>query len=157
MNSMKQDIVDEIHRRCVKKFDRRRVVAKFIDELWQCDLVEMINYADENNGFRYILTVIDVFSRFAFAKKLLDKQAKSVALAMEEIFVQQERVPKKIQSDCGKEFMNKIFSSLMRKFDIKHFSSFSYLKVDRNVKHNYSFPLIIFIYRLVLSSVSIAL
>lgn len=129
MTSMKSDIVDEIHRRCLKKFARRRVVAKFIDELWQCDLVEMIPYEKSNNGYKYILTIIDVFSRFAFSKALRDKTAKTVAFAFEEIFLQDHRVPKLIQSDAGKEFYNKIFSSLMDKYKIKHFSSHSNLKV----------------------------
>lgn len=129
MATMKSDIVDEIHRRCLKKFVRRRVVAKSIDELWQCDLVEMIPYEKTNNGYKYILTIIDVFSRFAFSKALKDKKAKTVATAFEEIFVQDHRVPKLIQSDAGKEFYNKIFSSLMQKYEIKHFSSYSNLKV----------------------------
>lgn len=129
MSSIKSDIVDEIHRRCLKKFVRRRVVAKSIDELWQCDLVEMIPYEKTNNGYKYILTIIDVFSRFAFSKALKDKKAQTVATAFEEIFVHDRRVPKLIQSDAGKEFYNKIFSSLMQKYEIKHFSSYSNLKV----------------------------
>lgn len=129
MSSMKSEIVDEIHRRCLKKFARRRVVARFIDELWQCDLVEMIPYEKTNDGFKYILTIIDVFSRFAFSKALRDKKAKTVSNALEEIFLQDHRVPKLIQSDAGKEFFNKIFSSLMEKYKIKHFSSYSNTKV----------------------------
>ena len=46
------------------RYQRQRVVAGGIDEQWQDDLADMGNYARENAGYRYILMVIDVFSRY---------------------------------------------------------------------------------------------
>ena len=61
-------------------------------------------YSQENEGYNYMLTVIDCFSRFAFAKLLKNKSGDEVKNAFQSIF--SERVPKKIQTDQGTEFYN---------------------------------------------------
>lgn len=92
--------------------------------IWQLDLLEMIPYAKVNNGFRYILTCIDVFTRFARARPLSNKEGGTVAKAMEDMFV--DAVPHKIQTDSGKEFYNSIVKSLLQKSGVKvHYSVYS--------------------------------
>ena len=44
-----------------------------IDETWQADLVEMIPYFKINKGFRYLLTVIDIFAKYAWAVPVRSK------------------------------------------------------------------------------------
>lgn len=67
MSTIKEEVVNEIHRPARKKFRRRRVIVKGLNDLIQGDLVEMIPYAKINKGFRYILVVINVFSKFVWA------------------------------------------------------------------------------------------
>ncbi|KAJ8914310.1 hypothetical protein NQ315_011297 [Exocentrus adspersus] len=62
MSSLKQDVVNEIHKPTRRNFLRRRVQVRGFNDLIQADLVEMIPYARENSGYRYILVVINVFS-----------------------------------------------------------------------------------------------
>lgn len=83
------------------------MVTKGIDDLWQMDLVEMIPYAKENKNFKYLLTIIDTFSKYAWVKPILNKDSSSICVAVENIFIETKRIPKHIQTDHGKEFYNK--------------------------------------------------
>lgn len=97
----KRQVVNEIHKPARKHFKRRSVFTTGIDDLWQADLVEMQPYADVNKDNRYLLTVIDVFSKFAFASPLKSKSAQEVADSMESIFKTWKRKPKHLQTDQG--------------------------------------------------------
>ncbi|XP_044737078.1 uncharacterized protein LOC123299015 [Chrysoperla carnea] len=98
MISKKQQVVNELHKPARKNFKRRRVIIKGLDDLWQADLVEMGSYAKENNGYKYLLTVIDSFSKYARATPIKNKSSEAVCNAMIKIF-QQGRIPKNLQTD----------------------------------------------------------
>lgn len=125
----KRTLVNELHKQARKNFKRRRVVMKGIDDLWQADLVEMGNYSTYNNHFRYLLTVIDTFSKYAWVAPLKSKNSTNVAKAMSDIF-KLGRIPKNLQTDDGKEFFNKIFKNLMNKYNINHYSTYSVMKAS---------------------------
>lgn len=129
MSTLKRDLVNELHKRARKNFIRRRVVMKGIDDLWQADLVEMGDYSRYNKNYRYLLTVIDTFSKFAWAAPLKTKTALEVLKEMKEIF-KLGRVPKNLQSDDGKEFFNQHFSKLMDEYKINHYSTYSRMKAS---------------------------
>lgn len=126
----KQNIVNELHKRARRNFTRRRVVLKSIDDLWQADLVEMHAFSDENNGYNYILTIIDGFSKYAWAVPLKNKRGLTVTESMINIFRNSNRIPKNLQTDMGNEFYNKSFTTLMTKHEINHYSSYSILKAS---------------------------
>jgi hypothetical protein len=63
----KSEIVYDLHKAARKNYTRRAVNVYGKNDLWQADLVEMIPYAGENKGFKYILCVIDCFTKFAWA------------------------------------------------------------------------------------------
>lgn len=125
----KKLIVKELHKPARKNYPRRRVLTKGLDELWQADLVEMIPYARENKGQKYLLTVIDVFSKFAWGEPVKTKSADDVTQAMIRIF-KKGRVPQKLQTDNGKEFYNSKFKNLMKHNEVHHYSTFSNLKAS---------------------------
>jgi hypothetical protein len=75
-----------LHKPVVENFARRKTFAKGIDDLFQADLADMRNLASSNDGNSYILTYIDVFSRYAFAVPVKDKRGSTVAAAFEKIF-----------------------------------------------------------------------
>lgn len=110
-----------LHKPVVKKFPRRKTFAKGIDDLFQADLADMRNLASYNGGHSYILTCIDVFSRYAFAVPVKDKRGATVATAFEKIFA--ERAPNMLQTDRGLEFLNAQVQGVFRKHDIHHYSS----------------------------------
>lgn len=125
----RRQVVNELHKPARKNFKRRRVTIKGIDDLWQADLVDMTLYASENQGFRFLLTVIDTFSKFAWTVPVKSKSGKEVTKAMQSIFYLL-RVPRHLQTDNGKEFFNNSFQKLMQKYDINHYTTFSALKAS---------------------------
>jgi transposase InsO family protein len=107
-----------LHKPVVKKFPRRKTFSKGIDDLFQADLADMRNLASNNDGNSYILTCIDVFSRYAFAVPVKDKRGSTVAAAFEKIFA--ERVPNMLQTDRGTEFYNVRVQELFKKNGVRH-------------------------------------
>jgi hypothetical protein len=67
-----------MHRRMLKKFPRNKVITRGIDDLWQIDLADMQYISKYNDNFRYLVTCIDVFGKFALVIPIKNKQAKSV-------------------------------------------------------------------------------
>ena len=78
-----------------------------IDKIWAADLVEMEAFSKFDRGVRYLLTVIDVFSKYGWMLPLKDKTGKSVADAFKEIFKKSKRKPEKLWTDKDQEFCNK--------------------------------------------------
>lgn len=78
MSKIREDIARELHAPARKRFRTRPVEVKNINDLYEIDLVEMIPHAKVNNGYKYILTIINCFSKFANAVPLKDKTASSI-------------------------------------------------------------------------------
>ena len=135
----KTNLVLELHKRARRNFPRRKVIIKGLHETFQADLVDMQLYTRENSGFKYILTVIDTFSKKAWAVPIKNKDGVSVANAFESI-LKKNQVCNNLCTDRGKGFYCAPFQTLMRKFNIHHYSSFSPLKAviaerfDRSLK-----------------------
>jgi transposase InsO family protein len=85
---------------------------------WQTDLVDFQKYNDKNDDYRYVMTVVDLFSKYAYAKPLRDKEGKTVAKAMKEI-LEANKNPKVIQADNGSEFISEEFKELCDRKGIK--------------------------------------
>ncbi len=113
----------QLHKPITEKFTFRKTMVSYVDQQWQADLVDMQKYEKVNNGNRYILTVIDIFSRFAWAKPLKSKRGEEVRDLFVEIFKSDK--PVKIQFDDGKEFYNSHFKELLETNNIEWFSTFS--------------------------------
>lgn len=123
----KQVLVNELHKPARKNYIRRKMVMKGVDDLWQIDLVEMNKYSNKNKGYNYILTIICVFSKYAWAVPVKHKTGKEVTSAMASVF-KQGRIPRNIQSDMGKEFFNSEFTALMKRHNINHYHTFTTMK-----------------------------
>lgn len=98
----------------------------------------MGQFSDVNSNYRYILTVIDVMSKFSWCRALLNKKTTTVSAAMETIFIDSHRVPSKLHSDGGSEFKSKTFTALMRKYKIHHYQTYSELKASVVERYNRS-------------------
>jgi len=124
-----EHIVDELHKPARIQFKRRHVIVKGLHDLYQADLIEMIPYSKTNKGFKYILVVIDVFSKYVWAEPLKSKSAVEVTKAMKKI-LKSKPSPKNLQTDQGKEFYNKEFNNLMQTLNINHYSTYSSMKAS---------------------------
>lgn len=121
--SVRVNIAKELHAPARRNFPTRPIEVKGVDDLFQADLVEMIPYAKGNKGFKYILTVINCFTKYAYAVPLKDKSGAEVVKAM--IPIVESNPMKHLQTDQGKEFYNTGFAKLMKKHGINHYSVFS--------------------------------
>ena len=72
--------------------------------MWQADIVEMRTYSSFNRDYHYILTVIDVLSKYGWTVPLKSKGESETANAIAEIVRESERCPKNLQMNMGKEF-----------------------------------------------------
>ena len=66
-------VPEELHKPIIKKYERRRVMVYNIDDIWSRDLINKVNIANSNKGYKYILTVIDTFTKYAYAILLKSK------------------------------------------------------------------------------------
>ena len=71
-------LVKELHAPARKNFPRRRVIVSGYDDIWQADVVEMRLYTRFNKGYCYILTVINVLSKHAWAVPLKTKNGNEI-------------------------------------------------------------------------------
>lgn len=86
---------------------------------FQMDLVEIHQYAEQNNGVRYLLNCVDIFTRYAFVRPLKDKSAKNVLDAFKSIMNEAKEKPYMLVMDKGTEFTNKLFKSFCDENQIK--------------------------------------
>jgi len=108
--SWSSPLATELHKPVIKNFPKRKVFVKGIDKILAAGLVDMQAFSRFNRGTWYLLTVIDVFSKYGWMLPLKDKTGVSVANALKEIFKQ--RKPEKLWTDKGKEFYNKHVNAL---------------------------------------------
>ena len=101
----------------------RRVYTKGINYLYEIDLVDMSKFKSENDGYTFLICIIDTFSKRAWVYKLKSKSAKSIVAVMKP-FLRRNK-PAKMNFDQGTEFVNRSFLELLRKHKIKHFHVFS--------------------------------
>ena len=80
------DVSNELHKRIVRKFPRRKVLVFGPNEIWAMDLMDMIAHEKQNSGFKYIYCIIDVFTKFAWIIPLKDKQATTVLNAFKKSY-----------------------------------------------------------------------
>ena len=82
-----------------------------IDKIWAADLADMKAFEKDNDGYTFLLLVIDIFSKYGWIVPLKNKKGVNVAKALENIF--QERKPGKLWTDKGAEFYNKDVKKLL--------------------------------------------
>lgn len=117
-----------VNRAVRHKFKRRKITSPCVDYLWQADLLTVSKLKRLNSGVSYLLTVIDVLSRYAFVRPLKKKTATEVTKAFEDIFKTSNRSPKFLQTDRGTEFDNRIFKKLLQDYGVSLFHNHSPLK-----------------------------
>ena len=114
----------ELHAPIRKKFKRRRVFVYNIDDIWSADLKDMQSLSKSNKNYKYLLTVIDIFSKFAYATPLKSKSSEEVINAFKSLFAT-GRKPKKLWTDCGSEFTNNKFIDFLKKNNIELYHVFN--------------------------------
>ena len=108
-----------LHKPVRRKFLRRRIIVGGIDHQWQADLIDLQKLKKDNEGYVFLLTCVDVFSKYAWVVPLKDKSGKSLVKAFQHIF--DERKPLKLQMDKGTK--NRLVQKLLRDLDVDFFTT----------------------------------
>ncbi len=113
-----------LHKPARKNFKRNKTITSSIDKQWQADLCDMQAISRSNDGFKYILTVIDIFSKYAWGIPVKTKSSGDMVDAFTILFNKSKpRTPQRLQTDAGKEFINKEVQSLLKNRNIHFFFS----------------------------------
>ena len=119
--------VDEIYSKPpMRNCPTNKTTIKSIDDTWSSDLLDMNDYGIKNNkGYRYILVVIDNFSKFGWTIPLKNKYAQSITDAFSQIIKTSRRKANLLETDDGKEYVNKIINVFLNINKIKTYSRYT--------------------------------
>ena len=115
--------IKEIYSKPPKKYyATNKKDVHHVDDTWSLDILDLKGYGPENNrGYRYVLVVIDNFSKFGWKIPLKNKNAQKIKDSFENILIRSKRKPNLIESDRGKEFDNNFFQDFLNKKTISNF------------------------------------
>ena len=116
--------INEIYSKPPKRnYATNKTDVYHIDDIWSLDILDLKDYGPENNrGYRYVLVVIDNFSKFGWTIPLKNKNAQTIKDSFKNIIISSKRQPNLIETDRGKEFYNNIFQEFLNKNNIKLYS-----------------------------------
>ena len=118
-----EQLAEELHKPTIRKFKKGKVYSAFIDNNWGADLADMQLKSKLNKGFRFLLCVIDIFSKNAWVVSLKDEKGVSIVNAFQSILKKSNRKPNKIWVDKGSEFYNNYFKKWLQDNDIVMYST----------------------------------
>ena len=112
-----------LHKPTRRRFPTLRVLVFGPDEQWAADLVDVQKLKKHNKGVNHLLTIVDVFSKYAWVVPMKQKTGPQTAVALTSLFKSSKRSPQKLQTDDGKEFYNKHVAKALKENDVRHFST----------------------------------
>jgi transposase InsO family protein len=111
-----------LHKPVKRKFKRRPVIVGGRFHQFQADLIDLKSLKKTNDGYTYLLTCIDVFSKFAWCVPIKDKTGKSLVEAFK-LILKKTTSPRRLQTDKGTEFKNRLFQQFLKGHKIDFFTS----------------------------------
>ena len=119
-----KQLANELHKPIIRKFEKRKVYSTFKDNIGGVDLADMQLLSKYNKGIRFLLCVIDIFSKYAWVVPLKDKKGISIVKAFQSILKQSncKQKPNEIWIDKGSEFNNAYFKKRSQDNDIVMYS-----------------------------------
>ena len=118
-NEPNYQLANELHKPIIRKLKKRKVYSGFRDNIWGADLADRQLISKFNKGFRFLLCVIDIFSKYAWIVPLKDEKGVSIVDAFQKILHKSERKPNKICVNKGSEFYNNSFKKYLKDNDIE--------------------------------------
>ena len=110
-----EQLAEKLHEPIIRKFKRREAYSTFKDHIWAADLADIQLISKFNKGFRFLLCVIDIYSKYSWVVPLKDKKGVSIS----NILIKSNRKPNKIWVDKGSEFYKRSMKPWLEKNDIK--------------------------------------
>ena len=134
LEKQQQQLAKEVFSPQITKFKRQRIIPLYKDETWSADLIDKSSLSKYNNNYKFILTVIDIFTKYAWAIPLKNKSGLSITNGFKLVLSEhpqcgsEPRKPEKLWVDRGSELYNKTFKSLLKEYETKLYSTYSDLK-----------------------------
>ena len=127
---LRQNVPHSLHKPKRKIFPRRRIITHYPGQIIQSDLIDMQRLTTKNSGFKFILVVIDCFSKKLWTKSLKSKSGPETANALRDIFVSMKYPVQTIIFDEGLEYLNKYVANVLAEFNIHSYSIKTKLKAS---------------------------
>ena len=103
MNKKKKEvakaITKEIFSPVIKKFQRIQIQTHYKDESWSIDLIDRSSLSKDNKNYKFVFTIIDNHTKYAWAIPLKGKSGKSTTTAFRKLIGKEMRKPQKVWSD----------------------------------------------------------
>jgi hypothetical protein len=147
LNVRRKDVQEFLTRQTVYQLNKpeqkpinKPIVGKYPNNRWAIDLIDMTKFEGYNNGYKWILTGIDYFSKYVFATPLKNKEDDSCLEGLEKIIHEQmeDTYPHLLQSDNGKEFKNEIFKEWAEEHDVSLINTLSYTPTGNALVENFN-------------------
>ena len=110
-----EELAEELYKPIIIKFKKREVYSALKDNIWAANLAVMQLINKFNKGFKFLLSVIDIYSKYAWVVTLKDKKGASIVNAFQSILKKSNRKPNKVWVDKGGEFYNRSMKSWLEK------------------------------------------
>ena len=134
MVEKRQLLAKEVFSPQITKFRGERKIPLYKDETWSADLIDKSSLIKYKNNYKFILTVIYIFTKYAWAILLKNKSGLSLTNGFKIMLSEdpqggsESRKPEKLWVDRGSEFYNKTFKSLLKEYETELYSTYSDLK-----------------------------
>jgi hypothetical protein len=123
------NIIQELFKPARRHYRRSKVQVKGLNDLAMCDIAIFTNLASENKSYKYLLLCVNALSKQLYGKKMKTRSAQEVTENMEKIILEMPRV-RLVQTDEEKAFTGKLFSNLMKKYNMHRYHTFSKIKAS---------------------------
>ena len=134
IKTKQQLLAEEVFNPQITKFKRERKIPLYKDETWSADLIDKSSLSKYNNNYKFILTVINIFTKYAWAIPLKNKSGLSITNGLKILLGDgpwggsESRKPEELWVDRGSEFYNKLCKSLLKEYETERYSTYSDLK-----------------------------
>ena len=124
-----QILAKEVFSPQITKFRRRRIIPLYKDETWSADLIDKSSLSKYNNNYKFILAVIDIFTKYAWAIPKKNKSGLSKTNGFKLVLGEgprggsEIRKPEKVWVDRSSEFYNKTLKSLLKEYETELYST----------------------------------
>ena len=98
------------------------------------DLMDLSQFSDQNDDYKWLIIVMDLYSRYVFIRSMKSKSAMSVLRALKDIFQESKIYPKKFETDLGGEYWNKLVGKYLKSVGVHHFSKGKASHVERFIR-----------------------
>ena len=114
-NISNKELAEELHKLIIRKFNKRKVQPPFIENIWGADLADMQLISKFNKGIKFLLSVIDFYSKYALIIPLKVKKGITITNTFQKILHESNRKPNQIWVDKGSEFYDRSMNSWLKK------------------------------------------